>query len=201
MKLFYFTGACSLSPHIALREAGLDFDLVKIDNATRTTPTGENYYAINPKGSVPALQMQNGEVLTEGPAIVQYIADLAPERNLAPKAGTPERYRLQEMLNYITSEVHKTYSPLFNPDMPAEAKTIFRTNLGKKFTYLNECLKNQDYLLGNTFTVADGYLYNVLRWASRVDVDLNQWPALNAFFNRINQRPGVQAALQAEGLN
>ena len=158
MKLYYFAGACSLSPHIVALEAGLPFTMVKIDSKTKKTESGADYLAINSKGAVPALQLDDGRVLTEGPAIVQYLADLKPESGLAPRAGTFERYQLMEILNYITSEVHKSFSPLFNPASSAEVKETAVANLGKKFDWLSGFLGTKPFLLGNTFTVADAYL-------------------------------------------
>lgn len=200
MKLYYSPAACSLSPHIALREAGLPVELIKVDLKTKQTADGRDFTQINPKGSVPCLELDNGERITEGPAIVQYIADLNPAANLAPANGTFARTRLQESLNFITSELHKGFSPLFNPQAPAEWKTVVRTMLGKKFDYLSAQLQNQPYLLGEQFTVADGYLFTVLFWTRWVEIDLQQWPVLQAFFNRVAARPAVQAALDAEGV-
>src|SRR5580704_4231626 len=164
MKLYYFAGACSLSPHIVLLEAGLPFTLVKIDSKTKKTETGEDFLTINSKGAVPTLQLSDGRVLTEGPAIVQYLADQKPESGLAPRAGTFERYQLMEMLNYITSEVHKGFSPLFNPESSAEMKEAAVNALTKKFDWLAGFLGKKNFLLGNTFTVADAYLFTVLKW-------------------------------------
>jgi glutathione S-transferase len=200
MKLYYFSGACSLSPHIALLEAGLPFTMVKINSKTKKTESGEDYLAVNSKGAVPALQLDDGRVLTEGPAIVQYIADQKPESGLAPRAGTFERYQLMEILNYITSEVHKSFSPLFNPASSAETKEAFTTLLGKKFDWLSGFLGKKPYLMGDTFTVADGYLFTVLNWTAHVKIDLSKWPVLADFQARIAKRPKVQEAMKAEGL-
>jgi glutathione S-transferase len=200
MKLYYFPGACSLSPHIALLEAGLPFTLVKIDSKTKKIEGGADYLAVNSKGTVPALQLDDGRVLTEGPAVVQYIADLKPDSGLAPRAGTFERYQLMEILNYITSEVHKSFSPLFNPASTAETKEAFVANLGKKFDWLSGFLAKKPFLLGNTFTVADGYLFTVLNWTGHVKIDLSKWPVLADFKSRIAQRPKVHEAMKAEGL-
>lgn len=200
MKLYYAAGACSLSPHIALREAGLPVELIKVDLASKVMANGADYRTINGKGSVPALELPDGSVLTEGPAIVQYIADQSPEKGLAPAAGTLARYRLQETLNYITSELHKSFSPLFNAKAPAEWKTQVREALGNKFNWLSGQLDNQPYLLGEQFSVADGYLFTVLLWTRWVEIDLTQWPVLQAFFERVAARPAVQAALAAEGV-
>ncbi len=200
MKLYYVPGACSLSPHIALIEAGLPFTLEKIDFATKKTTAGADYLTINPKGAVPALQLDDGRVLTEGPAIVQYLADLKPDSGLAPRAGTFERYQLMEILNYITSELHKGFSPLFNPKISADWKASALLNLDKKFAWLSSFLGNKTYLMGNTFTVADTYLFTVLSWSSHVGIDLAPWPVLTAYQARVAQRPKVQQALREEGL-
>src|SRR6267154_1212808 len=200
MKLYYFTGACSLSPHIVALEAGLTITMVKIDAKTKKTETGADYLAVNSKGAVPALQFDDGRVLTEGPAIVQYLADQKPESGLAPRAGTFERYQLMEILNYITSEVHKGYSPLFNPKISADWKASALANLGKKFDWLSGFLGSKTFLMGTTFTVADAYLYTVLRWSEAVGIDLGKWPVLGAYRARVGQRPAVQEALKAEGL-
>lgn len=195
MKLYYSPGTCSLSPQIALSEAGIPVELVKVDLKTKKTAGGGDYLAINPKGYVPTLMMDNGEVITEGPAIVQYIADLAPASGLAPANGTLARTRLQEMLNFITSELHKGFSPLFNDKAPAEWKAIVRTNLGTRFDYLSQVLQNQPYLLGEQFTVADGYLFTVLGWCQWVDINLSKWPVLTDFCTRVAERPKVKAVL------
>jgi len=200
MKLYYAKGACSLSPHIVLREADLPFTLEKVDLASKKTADGTDYLTVNPKGAVPALQLDDGSVLTEGTAIVQYLADQKPESGLAPRAGTVERYRLMEILNYISSEVHKGFSPLFNPKISADWKASALANLGKKFDWLSGFLGAKTHLLGNTFTVADAYLFTVLSWSFRVGVDLGKWPVLSAYHSRVAQRPKVQDALKAEGL-
>ena len=200
MKLYYSPGACSLSPHIVLLEAGLPYTLVKTDLKTKRTDSGADYLTINSKGAVPALQLDDGRVLTEGPAVVQYLADLKPESGLAPRAGTFERYQLMEILNYITSEVHKTFSPLFNPLSSAEMKEASVTVLGKRSDWLEGFLGKKNFLLGNTFTVADAYLFTILNWTRIVKIDLGKWPALAAYQARVAQRPKVQAALKEEGL-
>ena len=200
MKLYYSSGACSLSPHIVLLEAGLPYTLVKTDLKTKKTDSGADYLTINSKGAVPALQLDDGRVLTEGPAIVQYLADLKPGSGLAPRAGTFERYQLMEILNYITSEVHKGFSPLFNPESSAEMKEAAVNALTKKFDWLAGFLDKKNFLLGNTFTVADAYLFTVLKWTRIVKIDLAKWPALAAYQARVAQRPKVQAALKEEGL-
>lgn len=201
MKLYYFPGACSLSPHIVLLEAGLPFTMVKVDPKTKKTEGGADYLAINSKGAVPSLQLDDGRVLTEGPAVVQYLADLKPESGLAPRAGTFERYQLMEILNYLTSEVHKTFTPLFNPASSAEVKETAVTNLGKRFDWLSGFLGKKNFLLGNTFTVADAYLFTLLNWTHFVKMDLGKWPVLAAFQARVAQRPKVQEAMKAEGLS
>jgi glutathione S-transferase len=198
MKLYYAPGACSLSPHIALREAGLKFDLDKVDLRAKKTQSGGDYLAINPRGYIPALQLDNGEVLVEGVAIVQYIADQKPDSGLAPKNGTMERYRLQEWLTFISSELHKTFSPLFNPALPDEGKKIFRDRLTQRWGMLDKQLAGKEYLMGSKFTVADGYLYNMSRWAKRVELDLSGCPNVTALVARVEARPMVQEALKAE---
>jgi glutathione S-transferase len=201
MKLFYTPGACSLSPHIALREAGLDFDLEKVDLGTKKTAGGADFKTINPKGYVPALQLDNGEVLTEAAVIVQYIADKAPQKKLMPAAGTPEHYRAQEWLNYIAAEIHKGVSQLFNPKMPDGFKqTVKEAVLPPKFDFLTKALEGRSYLLGESFSVADGYLFTILSWTGHVGIDLGKWPVLKAYSDRVAARPAVQAALKAEGL-
>ena len=200
MKLYYAKGACSLSPHIVLIEAGLPYTLEKVDMGSKKTDQGADYLTINNKGAVPALQLDDGKILTEGPAVVQYLADLKPESGLAPRAGTFERYQLMEILNYITSEVHKSFSPLFNPASTADMKANAKTTLDKKFEWLTAFLDGKTFLLGNNFTVADAYLFTVLSWTSHVGIDLGKWPALSAYHSRIAQRPKVQQALREEGL-
>jgi glutathione S-transferase len=198
MKLYYTPGACSLSPHIALQEAGLAHELVKVDLKAKKLANGEDFTTVNPKSQVPALELDNGELITEGPVIVQVIADKAADKKLAPANGTPERYRLQEWLNFISTELHKAFSPLFNQSIPEEAKKVFRDRLSGKFTYLDGKLAGQDYLMGQQFTVADGYLYTMLRWADRVNLDVAAMKNLAAFKERVGARPKVQAALAAE---
>ena len=200
MKLYYSPGACSLSPHIALREAGLPFELAMASTKTKKLADGSDYLAINPKGQVPALQLDNGEVLTEGPAIVQYIADQAPASGLAPAAGTLPRYRLMEWLNYITSELHKSFSPLFNPAATPEMKSAATARLQAGFTWVDQQLAGKTWLMGDTFSVADGYLFTVANWANFVKLDLSPYPQLQAYLGRVAARPAVQAALKAEGL-
>jgi glutathione S-transferase len=200
MKLFYSPGACSLSPHIVLLEAGMNITMVKVDLGAKKTADGGDYLAINSKGSVPALQLDDGQVLTEGPAIVQYLADLKPESGLAPRAGTMARYRLMEMLNYITSEVHKGFSPLFNSKIPPEWKEITLAALAKKFDWLSAQLAGKTFLLGDTFSVADAYLFTVVGWTKPLKIDLGKWPVLAAYHKHIAERPKVQEAMRAEGL-
>jgi glutathione S-transferase len=200
MKLYYFSGACALSPHIVLLEAGLPYTLEKVDNATKKTASGSDYLAINSKGAVPALELDDGRVLTEGPAIVQYLADLKPESGLAPRAGTFERYQLMEILNYITSEVHKGFGPLFNPKISADWKASALAGLDKKFAWLSGFLGNKQFLMGETFTVADAYLFTVLNWTGHWKIDLGKWPVLQAYQARVAQRPKVQQAMREEGL-
>lgn len=200
MKLYFFPGACSLSPHIILREAGLTFDTEKVDLAAKTTASGADYRNINPKGYVPALQLDNGDVLTEGPAIVQYLADQVPEKKLVPTAGTMERYKLVEWLNFISTELHKNFSPLFNPRTPEETREVVRKTLAQRFDFVAQQLQKGDYLMGNQFTVADAYLFTVLGWAAYVKLDLSPWPVLTAYVERIAARPAVKAAMIAEGL-
>jgi glutathione S-transferase len=200
MKLFFSTGACSLSPRIVLMEAGIPFTEEKVDLKSKKTASGADFFSINSKGAVPALELDDGQVLTEGPAIVQYLADLKPDSGLAPRAGSFERYRLMEMLNYITSEMHKGYSPLFRADTPAETRKIAIDNLEKKFDWLSAHLAGKKFLMGETFSVADAYLFTVLRWSGLVHVDLAPWPVLSAYVARVGERPRVKEALHAEGL-
>lgn len=200
MKLYYSPGACSLSPHIVLREAGLPFEAVLASTKTHKLNDGTDFYTLNPKGYVPLLELDNGERLSEGPVIVQYIADLAPASKLAPPAGTMARYRVMEWLNFITSEVHKSYSPLFNPAMPAEGKALYTERLLSRFAYIDQQLEGRDYLMGGDFSVADAYLFTVTNWAPMVGVDLSKLANLQAFMARTRARPAVQAAMKAEGL-
>ncbi len=200
MKLFYSPSACSLSPHIVFREAGLDIALEKVDLRAHRTAGGQDFYVINPKGYVPALQLDDGSLLTEGPAIVQYLADLKPQSGLAPANGTLDRYRLQEWLNYISTEFHKSFSPLFNPTTPAEARQAQMTVISNRLDFLARALEGKSYLMGNTFTVADAYLFTVLSWTPFVKIDLASWPALKEYHSRIALRPAVQKALEAEGV-
>lgn len=198
MKLYFAPGACSLSPHIVLREAGLPFQLEKVDLRSKQTASGTDYRTVNPKGSVPALALDDGQVLTEGPTVVQYLADLVPEKQLAPAAGSMERYRLMEWLNFISTELHKGFSPLFNPAMPQEAKQLTMERLLSRLDYLETRLGGDGFLLGAQFTVADAYLFVILRWGRAFEIDLARWPGIEAYFKRVEQRPAVQAALAAE---
>lgn len=200
MKLYYSPGACSLSPHIALREAGLAFEPVLASTKSHKLQDGTDYYSVNPLGYVPLLELDDGTRLREGPAIVQYIADQAPMKNLAPANGTLPRYRLQEWLTFIGTEIHKTFSPLFNPAMPEEGRQIFRDKLAGRLRWVDGQLAGKQYLMGDHFTVADGYLYVVTRWASPMNIDLGGLVNLLAHHERITARPAVQEALRAEGL-
>jgi glutathione S-transferase len=200
MKLYFFPGACSLAPHIALNEAGLSYTLDQLDRATKQTKSGKNYLTVNPKGMVPALELDDGQVLTELPAVIQYIADRKPEANIAPPAGTMARYRLQEWLTFIGTEIHKSFTPLFNPKMVDEGKTIYKAILNARFDYLAKALEGRNYLVGDAFTVADAYLFTVLNWTRYTGIDLGQWPVLKAYHERIFARPAVQAAMKEEGL-
>jgi glutathione S-transferase len=199
MKLYYSPGACSLSPHIALLEAGLPHDLVRVDVRAKKLENGDDYLKVNPKGQVPALQLDSGELVTEGPVIVQMIADKAG-KGLAPARDSAERYKLLEYLNFVGTELHKNFSPLFQPVIPDEVKNFFRDRLTGKFKYLDEVLTGRDYLMGKQFTVADGYLFTMLSWADRVKLDLSAMPNLLAYKARVAARPKVQEALTREGL-
>lgn len=196
MKLYYSPGACSLSPHIALREAGLKFDAETVDLRTHKTKSGADFYQINPKGYVPALVLDDGQLLTEGAAIVQYVADQKPRRKLAPKAGTIERARLQEWLNFIATEVHKSFSPLFNPATPEEMKKGALDRLNKRLAYIAERLDGKPWLMGDEFSVADAYLFTMLQWANGLKIDVG--PVLSAYRDRVAARPAVKATLKAE---
>jgi glutathione S-transferase len=200
MKLYYSPGTCSLSPHIVFLELGLPFTPVRVDFKTKTLPDGGDYLKVNSKGAVPALQLDDGQVLTEGPAIVQYLADLKPDSGLAPRFGSFERYRLMEILNYITSEVHKQFSPLFNPATTPEWREATLANLAKRFDWLSGFLGSKPYLMGEQFTVADAYLGTVLGWTKPTKIDLSKWPVLAAYHQRFTHRPKVHEAMRAEGL-
>lgn len=191
MKLYYSPGACSLSPHIALKEAGIPFDLVKVDLKAKKLEDGSDFHKINPKGQVPALGLANGDLLTEGAVIVQMIADSAPQKNLAPAHGSSERYKLQEWLNFIASELHKNFSPMFQPVLSDDTKAFFKTRLEGKFKYIDQALAGRDYLMGSQFTVPDAYLFTMLNWAGRMGLDLSGLPNLAAYKARVAARPKV----------
>ena len=200
MKLYYAPGVCSLSPHIVLKESGLPFEAIKTDIRNKTTDGGGDYRKTNPLGYVPALELDDGTILTEGPAIVQYIADKVPAKNLAPAYGTFERYKLQSWLNFVSTEVHKGYSPLFNPAVPDDVKAVFRERLLTRLAHLDKHLATNDYVMGKDFSVVDAYVFTTLGWAPRVNVDLSGFPNLAKFRERMMARPSVQAAMKAEGL-
>ena len=196
MKLYFTPGACSLHPHIALREAGVPFDLVRVDLRAHKLSDGTDFYGINPKGYVPALELPGGEILTEGAVIDQYVADQNPGAKLLPPAGSIERYRVQSWLNFIASEVHKSFGPLFGQDEAPKAGA--RKKIETRFDYLEKILTKQPFLTGESFTVADGYLFNMLQWTGHTGVDMERWPSLKAFHARVGERPAVKAALAAE---
>jgi len=200
MKLYYSPGACSLSPHIVLREAGLAFEPVLASTKTHKLQDGTDYYGINPLGYVPMLELDDGTRLREGPAIVQYVADQVPQKNLAPANGTLPRYRLQEWLTFIGTEIHKTFSPLFNPATPEDAKGMFRDKLVSRFEYVDRQLEGKEYAMGDHFTVADAYLYVVTRWTKPMNIDIARFKNLAAHHARVEARPAVQEALKAEKL-
>lgn len=200
MKLYYSPGACSLSPHITAREAGIDLQLEKVDMKTKRTAADADFLAINPKGYVPALLLDDGQLLTEGPAIVQYLADSKPDARLIPPSGKLERYRVQEMLGYINSEIHKTYSPLFNPTILPEVRQERQEYLKKRYALVEKALEGKKYLFGDDFGVADAYLFTVTQWSGFVKLDLSAFPNILAFQKRVAERPHVQEALRAEGL-
>ena len=199
MKLYYAPGACSMAPHIVLREAGLKFDLDKVDLAAKKTESGEDYLAVNPKGYVPALKLDDGTVLTEASVICQYIADLRPRRGLAPKPKTPERYKLMEWLNFTASEIHKGLGDFFNPKMTPEWREAKLERLGKRFDYLDRALGANQHLMGE-FSIADAYLFTVLNWTNLHQIDISKWPNIQAFVARVAARPAVKKAMKAEGL-
>jgi glutathione S-transferase len=200
VKLYYFSGACSQASNIALREAGLKFELVKVDRLSKKTADGLEFSEVNPKGYVPALKLDNGEVLTENVTVLQYIADRNPAAKLAPAFGTMERYHLMEWLSFINSEVHKNFSPLFRQDAPEDTKQYVRKMLAARIGYIEKTLGDKSYLTGEQFTVADAYLFTVLSWGARVHVDLGQWPKVKSYVERVGQRPHVIEALKSEGL-
>ncbi|TYK71452.1 glutathione transferase GstA [Comamonas sp. Z3] len=200
MKLYYSPGACSLSPHIVLHEAELQHETVMVSTKSHKLQDGTDYYGINPLGYVPFLVLDSGDTLREGPAIVQYLADLAPEKNLAPANGTVARYHLQEWLNFISTEVHKGFGPLFNPATPEDYKPLARASVLKRLAWVNEQLANKSYLMGDQFTVADAYFFTVTGWAQFVGLDISELENIQAYRERILARPAVQAAMKAEGL-
>jgi glutathione S-transferase len=200
MKLYYSPGACSLSPHIVATEAGIPLEMVKVDLGKHQTESGKDFMTINPKGYVPTLQLDDGSVLTEGPAIVQYLADQKPASGLAPANGSIERYRLQEALNFIGTELHKNFAPLFNPATPDAAKEAQKATIAKKLAYLNDQLANKQYLMGDKFTVADAYAFTIVNWTNFIKMDLKPYPNLAAYMGRVGARPKVQETLKAEGL-
>ena len=200
MKLYYMPGACSLSPHIALREAGIAVDLVKVDTVAGRTASGDDYRAINPHGYVPLLELDDGTRLREGPAILQYVADQAPLKNLAPANGTLPRYRLQEWLTFTGMELHRNFGPLFNPAFPAEAKAISKDKLLSRLQWVDGQLADKTWVMGDTFSAADAYLFTVTGWAKPMQIDLAPYPNLTAWRERVGARPAVQAAMRAEGL-
>jgi glutathione S-transferase len=199
MQLYFTPGACSLSPHIVAREAGLPITLEKVDLKTHKTAKGEDYYAVNPKGYVPALKLDDGNTLTEGPAIVQYLADLRPQSGLAPPNGTFARYKLQEWLTFINGEIHKPFGTLFgNPSDPDRKQAVDKIN--KRFAYVEKDWGDKQFLTGNRFTVADAYLFVMLTWAHNFKIDLSPYPKLEAWFARVKSRPHVREAMKEEGL-
>jgi glutathione S-transferase len=200
MKLYYSPGACSLSPHIVATEAGVPVEMVKVDLGKHKTESGEDFNAINPKGYVPTLRLDDGSVLTEGPAIVQYLADKNPSSGLAPANGTLERYKVQEWLNFIGTELHKNFGPLFNPATPDAVKEMSKANIAKRLGYLNDQLANKQYLMGDKFTVADAYAFTIVNWTNFIKMDLKPYPNVAAFMGRVGSRPKVQETLKSEGL-
>lgn len=200
LKLYFSPGACSLSPHIVLREAGLPFELEQVNLQAKKLKSGGDFLEINPKGQVPVLKLDSGDILTEGPAIVQYVADQKPESGLAPKAGTIPRYHVQEWLNFITSELHKSFTPLFKPNTPEEYAKIIKENLANRFSFLDKELGKRQYLMGDKFTVPDAYAFTVVGWSKYKDIDLSRWPNLKGYIDRVAARPKVQEAMKAEGL-
>jgi glutathione S-transferase len=200
MKLFFSPGACSLSPHIVLREAGQNFDLVQVDLREKKTKDGADFTKVNPKGQVPVLATDDGDTLTEGPVILQYIGDKAPGSKIIPPAGSKERYRAQEWLNFITSELHKNFGPIFRPATPDAYKQIARDAIAGRFKWINEKLAGRAYLMGDTFSAPDAYLFVMVNWAKRLEMDLGAFPNLTAFWDRVAARPKVKEAMRAEGL-
>ncbi|MAF50385.1 MAG: glutathione transferase GstA [Rhodospirillales bacterium] len=201
MKLYYDVSACSLSPHIVLREAGLEFDLEWVDLKNLKTASGGDFNLINPKGYVPVLELDDGQFLTEGAPLVQYIADLVPETNLIPSIGSIERYRVSEWLAFTSAELHRGFTPLFSADLPADVLDAARRRLFERFDYLANHLVDNMFLMDNTFTVADAYCFTILNWAQFVDVEMSPWPALESYVERVKARPKVQEAMRAEELD
>lgn len=200
MKLYYSPGACSLAAHIVLREAGFAFDLVKVDLGAKKTESGADYFAVNAKGYVPALQLDDGQVFTEDQVILQYLADLKPESGLAPKLGTMERYRLMEWLAFIATEVHKSFGPLWNPNTPEAARQNALALIARRFDYVAGKLDSGPWLMGDRYTIADAYLCTILGWCEHHKIDLSGWPRLADFMSRATARPAVREAMRAEGL-
>jgi glutathione S-transferase len=200
MKLYYSPGACSMAPHIVAAEAGLKLDLVKVDIPNKKTADGGDFWAVNPKGYVPALQLDNGEVLTEVGVIIQYLADQKPESGLAAKPGSMERYHQMEAVNFAATEVHKQIGALFNPKMTPEMKEVQLGVIERRLNPLDKALAGKQYIMGDKFTVADAYLFTVLNWTSMHKIDLGKWPNIQAFMGRVAARPKVQETLKAEGL-
>lgn len=198
MKLYFSPGACALHPQIALREAGLPFELVRVDLRAHKLADGRDYYAINPKGYVPLLELDDGVRLTEGAVIDQYVADRNPSAKLLPPPGTLDRVRVQEWLHFIGTEIHKQFSPLFNPQLPDAEREAQKKKIAGRFDYIEKELRDKPYLAGETFTVADAYLFNMLRWTAHTGIDLDRWPTLKSFFARVEARPAVKAAIEAE---
>jgi glutathione S-transferase len=200
MKLYYYPGACSMAVHIALREAGIPFEMDKVDLAKHQTANGEDYYKINPKGYVPALRLDDGQILTEDAVLLQYVADQKPQSGLAPKAGTMERYRLMEWLNFISSELHKTLGALFNPKIIPEWKQDRIALFGRRCDFLVQQLGDKPYLMGDMFTIADAYLFTIFGWTNLFKLDMGKWPSLQSYAGRVAARPAVKEAMKAEGL-
>ena len=200
MRLYYTPGTCSLAPHIVAREAGVAVDLVKVDLATKRTEAGDDYLAVNPKGAVPALVLEDGFVLTEAAVVIQYLADLSPEAGLLPADGTRGRYVAQQWLNYVATELHKGFTPLWHKETPAEMRKIVKEQLAAKFSYLDQQLASRSYLTGDSFAAPDAYAFTILGWAKFMAIDLGRWPNLAAYVARIEARPKVREALVAEGL-
>jgi glutathione S-transferase len=200
MKLYFSPGACSLAPHIAASELGINLDLEQVDIREKKTKAGKDYWTINPKGQVPMLELDNGERLTEVPVILQYMYDQKPSGDLSPAARTPDHYRMLEWLNFVTSEMHKTYAPMFRPTTPEEFKKLSREAISRKLDLLDKQLAGKQYLMGNKFTLADMYMFAILRWSPIVGVDLSKWPNVIAYANRVAARPKTAEALKAEGL-